>query len=363
MSPAILIPINPLNQPKIKPINERSVNWYLKPLLKWLDEEWEIFRFRLYRLIRDEAKRVDKKEKEISEIVEFEGKERLAILVMMDQSIGVIKSELAKRAKEQTKIAKRDSSNRIGHKADDLEVLLSQEGLEQIVENFDSQKEQFEETTGSLRKRIDRILQIRYGSPEVLSNQVSHTLRIEKGVIVARNTEIIENIATSYRLGNTSSERFRERMLERLGIVYRKAFRAGKGTPLSQEDLEFLKVQVAAQEEYLDNLILAVEAERVSQDKISRRVNQRASLFGKRAQALYEAGWLTNLPDDTLVNWVLGIAEHCETCPAYSRNSPYLKSTLPGLPAEGFSVTRCGTNCKCRLEMNELSTAELDILA
>ena len=91
-----------------------------------------------------------------------------------------------------------------------------------------------------------------------------------------------------------------------------------------------------------------------------KRVEQRARLYGGRVGAMYEAGWVTNLPDDILLDWKLGLPDHCNTCPIYSSNSPYLKDTLPGFPQEGFGVTECGTNCKCSLGVNELSIDELD---
>ena len=338
------------------PLNERSTRFYVKPATDWLAIEWWKFKLSLNNFVFIKAR-------ELLEEIQFDAPERLLILQMMDETIGLMKEKLRIHITERKKLARKDSSNRIGKKTDDLEVLLSQEGLEEVVSELDAQMDQFESTSRNTKKRIDNVLQARYGNPALLSLQVSHTLRIDKTNLVIDNANKIDEVATSYRLGYITSERFFEKILERLEIGYRRTFRAGKGTSLSESDLEFINNQIISQTEYLDNLVRSSEIEKASSGVVSRRVNQRASLFAKRAAALYEAGWLTNLPDDTLVNWVLGMAEHCETCPAYSRNSPYLKETLPGLPAEGFSVTQCGTNCRCHLEMNELSTAEMEVLA
>ena len=331
-------------------LDEKSVKWYIKPVVLWLGGEWELFKKRLLKQIETIAIRLD-------EAIEFTPSNRLKILDAMDNSIGLMQIELANRIAAQKRLVQVDAGSRLGQ-AGQTTVAISEQDLQQVLTGLDDQVENMETTTSTIRRKVDLTLQARYGSPALLSTEIKRLLRINRDDIRNAAQQQYGTIAESYRVGNITSERFRQRMLERIRVDYRKSFRDGKGIPLTDSDLTFIDTQVSSQEQYIDNLINATEAERLDDKGLTKVVNRRATLFANRSTALYEAGRLTNYPDDTLIDWMLGVAEHCVTCPSYARNSPYLKSTLPGLPAEGFHVTQCGTNCRCQLEVNELSEAE-----
>ena len=338
----------------IHSLNEKSVKWYIKPVVLWLNGEWELFKKRLLKQIEILAIR-------LNEAVEFNPANRLKILDMMNNSIGLMQMELANRIAAQKRLVKVDAGSRLGQ-AGQTTVAISEQDLQQVLTGLDDQVENLDTTTTTIRRKVDLTLQARYGSPALLSTEIKNILRINRDDIRTAAQQQYSTIAESYRVGNITSERFRYRMLERIRVDYRKSFRGGKGVPLTQADIDFIDAQVGSQEQHIDNLINATEAERIDTEEVTRVVNRRATLFANRSTALYEAGRLTNYPDDTLVDWVLGVAEHCVTCPSYARNSPYLKTTLPGLPAEGFHITQCGTNCRCQLEVNELSEAESRVL-
>lgn len=89
-------------------------------------------------------------------------------------------------------------------------------------------------------------------------------------------------------------------------------------------------------------------------DKIRKRLKD----VVKSAYSFMVRGWVAALAPLELVDWVLGIAEHCEDCIALANGSPYAlnyatsiatgRPILPTVPRAWATV--CGGNCQCTLQ-------------
>ena len=244
--------------------------------------------------------------------------------------------------------------------------MLSSTELENVLVDIAGHRENFVTTSQDTRGRVVQLIENFYGTPEDLSTKVENILRIEKEGMMDDTRALIGAEGRKYKNGSISEERFRQETKGLLRSEYTRAYARGKKQAsgagkfdLTSDEVEFVENQVASQMKFFDEFIAQAELQKAAGIE-PKRVEQRARLYGGRVGAMYEAGWVTNLPDDILLDWKLGLPDHCNTCPIYSSNSPYLKDTLPGFPQEGFGVTECGTNCKCSLGVNELSIDELD---
>ena len=337
---------------------ERSRAYYTKPITGWLNEAWFLFK-------RATQKQVITIGNRLEEQVAFGERDKDSIIDKMDKSIGTMQSELADRIARQRQLAKIDAKTKLGQ-SKDLSILLSSTELENVLTDIAGHRENFVTTSQDTRGRIVQLIENFYGTPEDLSTKVENILRIEKEGMMNDTRALIGADAKRYKNGSFSKERFRQEANATLRSEYTRAYARGKKQAsvagkfdLTNDEVDFVENQVAAQMKFFDEFIAQAELQKAAGIE-PKRVEQRARLYGGRVGAMYEAGWVTNLPDDILLDWKLGLPDHCNTCPIYSSNSPYLKDTLPGFPQEGFGITECGTNCKCSLGVNELSIDELD---
>lgn len=82
----------------------------------------------------------------------------------------------------------------------------------------------------------------------------------------------------------------------------------------------------------------------------------RAEYYADSAKAQFYNGMVAGAGKEVEIDWVLGIAEHCEDCIIISSGSPYTWDTLPTTPQAGD--TECLFNCKCHLEIRTARGAE-----
>lgn len=94
------------------------------------------------------------------------------------------------------------------------------------------------------------------------------------------------------------------------------------------------------------------------------QVARRAGLYTPKAESSASWGWVDNHEARQQFNWILGVADHCVSCPILADQSPYYRETLYTMPREG--QTECMGGCKCRIETVEgvasFDPVELDIL-
>lgn len=73
--------------------------------------------------------------------------------------------------------------------------------------------------------------------------------------------------------------------------------------------------------------------------------SKRVEMYARALDGVYAAGQVRGAPDNVIIYWLFGDAEHCPECIYLEANSPFTKQSLPTTPRAGS--TRCLTNCKC----------------
>ncbi len=232
---------------------------------------------------------------------------------------------------------------------------LSKEGMQQVVDSLEWQKGFVDDITKSVVDRVSGITKGRYASSYDLRQHINREFRIDRDKTIARFHTDVEKRAQSVMTGGTNVEQFKAGMRKDIENNYRKLYKEGNGgQPLKKWETDFIRQQADTQNQYLNNFGNYIQQQKDLGRELTGRVSQRAHLYAERGTAMFEAGHLASLPDDVIVDWKMQPAEHCPTCPIYQRGSPYTKETLPGLPGEGFNVTRCGTNCQCIIQVSDL---------
>ncbi|MHC4395622.1 MAG: hypothetical protein ACYS1A_08195 [Planctomycetota bacterium] len=333
---------------------QRKPEYYINPILKWMTAEWKGIKKLIAQVIMDVALGRTPKVEAKTDIFFPEGNQNI-ISQMIEVLIGNMSVEVKEQVGEAKKKANSDARPKLARgTVNVVTTVLSREGLEAVIAGLDFQKDFVDDLNLSTKQRIGRLLQSRYGTASDLRTQVDHTLRISRDGVLDDFHDDVAKIAKKMRDGAITSEKFHDDMMSSIQKQYRKMYREGKGSPLEEWEEEFVRRQAETQRQYLDNFKGYIDRKEIIGEELTSYVDNRAGLYVERGTALYEAGWVSNLPDDVLLNWVLQPAEHCSTCPVYAANSPYTKNSLPGFPGEGFDLTECGTNCKCILEVSDL---------
>lgn len=246
-----------------------------------------------------------------------------------------------------------------GKPANRVQVMLSKEGMEEVVNGLKFQADFVDDLEKSTRKRVGQLMKGRYGDTASFRKQVNREFRIDRDATLADFHRAVREHAESMKAGRITPASFQARMEKTIHTHYTKLYRDGKGSPLEAWEKEFVKQQADSQSKYLGNFGNYITQQQGMGKELTGRITQRAALYAERGTSLFEAGHVSSFPDDILMDWLLQPAEHCPTCPRYAGNSPYTKETLPGYPGEGFHLTKCGTNCRCILRPSDLYVTEL----
>ncbi len=341
-------------------------NKYIRPILRYMTAEWKKVKELIVDMIVGMASKSASKTESILLIeaefggVFFKPQDVEAIRANMDHIMGQYKAgvldqlgtHLANARASTVPIVKIGTSKLTS-------VALSREGIKEIVDNFTFQEDFVDKLTLDTVTRVERLTASRYTSLTDLRGNLNREFRIDRDNGILSFRQDVDKLANRVRSGRLSSGDFQIQMGKDIEDHYRKLYRAGKGGALEAWEEEFVRRQAQGQMKYLDNFGNYIEVQKGIGNELTSRINQRASLYAERGSAIYEAGFVASLPDDVLLDWVLQPAEHCPTCPIYAANSPYTKGTLPGFPGEGFHITICGTNCKCKLRISDLFVIEL----
>lgn len=339
---------------------------FIRPILRYMTIEWKKIKELIVDMVVDRASKTTRKvesilliEQEIGGVF-FKPEDVEAIRANLDHIMAQYKagvlvqlgSHLADARASTVPIVKRGTKGLTS-------VALSREGIQEIVDSFTFQEDFVDKLVLDTVTRVERLTASRYTSLTDLRGNLNREFRIDRdrGILSFRNAT--EDLASRVRSGKITSGEFQKLMGNEIEDHYRKLYRIGKGRDLEEWEEAFIRRQANGQMRYLDNFANYIEVQKGIGNELTGRVTQRSLLYAERGTAIYEAGYVASLPDDVLLDWVLQPAEHCPTCPIYASNSPYTKGTLPGYPGEGFHITVCGTNCKCKLRISELYVVEL----
>ena len=89
-------------------------------------------------------------------------------------------------------------------------------------------------------------------------------------------------------------------------------------------------------------------------------LEKRVSMYAQTLDGIEGNAWVEDQGDRVVIDWVLGVAEHCPDCLILAANSPYTKLSLPTTPRAGS--TKCLSNCRCSLRRKR-SLASKDVMS
>jgi hypothetical protein len=141
--------------------------------------------------------------------------------------------------------------------------------------------------------------------------------------------------------GAVSPKEFEKQVRPLVSQNFRQAFELGRGGKATEGDEEWLKRAVDSEVGYARDLAGQVaKGSDITPDV-------RANRYAAALDGVSWNGKVESMPDDTVIHWRLGQAEHCDSCILLAAHSPYDKWSLPTTPRAGD--TDCRMNCKCKL--------------
>jgi hypothetical protein len=186
--------------------------------------------------------------------------------------------------------------------------------------------------------------------------RVEKTLRLveeERGVVILEGkVPKTDKTKTSYYTsflsllqdvdnGELTPSQFTKQARPLIAENFKNAYREGLGRDPDEGDEEWIRRAVEEEVGHASDL-----AQKVADGEVQNLEN-RAAHYAGSLDGVNWNGQVEGMPDDVVIHWKLGKAEHCDDCILLAQHSPYSKFTLPTTPRAGD--TDCRTNCKCRL--------------
>lgn len=334
--------------------HQRKAAYYINPVIRWMTDEWKRVKLLIVNIVIDSIGGKSLKLEAVEELFVPKVKRR-TMLGAISEVMHSYETGAKERMAEAMAVARRDTlPTLVARQTNAVTIKLSKEGMEEVVAGLTFQKDFIDDLALSVPKRIDRILEGRYGAISDIRDNLNRAFRIDRDKVLADFRDDVGRIANKVVDGRITPAQFQSQMENSIRRNYGKIYREGKGTPLAKWERDFIDRQVESQRQYLTNFKNFMETKQATGQELTGYVNYRADLYAERGTALFETGHVAALPDDVLLTWTLHPAEHCGVCPIFAANSPYAKATLPGYPGEGFHLTPCGVKCVCSLEVSDL---------
>jgi hypothetical protein len=177
----------------------------------------------------------------------------------------------------------------------------------------------------------------------------------------AYNTQL-QGILTKFRGGEITRGQFESQAKDAIRETFQKAYHLGTVRmggyaehTLDPQDLSWLKGARYQEFEYLNRFADALQNETYHVDPV-----QRMEMYADTLESMFWAGQISATADNAVINWNLGVSEHCEDCIALAAGGPYTRKTLPAVPRAGS--TRCLVGCKCHLSVSYEQPPAIDDL-
>ena len=351
--------------------SEKKVENYVAPLVEFMTDEWKSIKIRLADYIvaiasgENPKPLLEAKETEAKDDIWFPiGKQNL-IYQQIDSLLKEYKKDVSSMASDIEVRGKIDANPPGLYDWKDttpIQIKLSREGVEELVKELQWQKDFVDDYKADVKTRVRALTKSRYGSVGEFRQGVNRTFRIDRDRVINSFKVDVQGFADSVIDGKMNVQDFVDNMRQAIDKHYKTAYMQGKGvTSIDEIEEQLINRQVTGQMQYLNRFGEHINTKQVLGKELTSQIRARAGLYAERGSAIFEAGAVSAMPADVLLDWKMNPAEHCTTCPIYASNSPYTKATLPGYPGEGFHLTKCGTNCKCNLMVSDLYVTQRDL--
>jgi len=165
-----------------------------------------------------------------------------------------------------------------------------------------------------------------------------------------------------------STSRFKSEMKFKLHDAYRKAYDLGtQASGIGQEYPGLVTHQGVDEKRFVDNLFSQEQKyfnkflDDIIRGESASKSALRVKNYANAVRSVFEASRTLQLPDNSLIHWVLQSGNPCPECRILHRNSPYTKETLPTTPKSGS--TRCLAFCYCKLRVTKSTPEEVKRIA
>jgi hypothetical protein len=145
-----------------------------------------------------------------------------------------------------------------------------------------------------------------------------------------------------YGKGDITKEEFRAAAKGMFQDYYREAYRLGKvraggAYALNEADLAKIKPLTIDENKFLARWLRDIEKKytELTPEAFDARMQWRGDLYAKALRGVFHEGWIAEVPDKARVRWVLGIAEHCESCLEEADIGWRTADTLTRVPGDG----------------------------
>lgn len=182
------------------------------------------------------------------------------------------------------------------------------------------------------------------------ASQTSNFARAEFDQIQAQFRRKVDGALGRYLDGKIGGEELENEWHTAIAKGYPRAYQLGArewSARVDDEDRAYIARAVRSEAEYASRFVRQLESGEQSEGGAANRIN----MYTNGLESMRSSGWVQKAPDGAHFNWVLGVAEHCDSCIVLASNSPYPKDRLPCYPRSG--CTLCA--CKCHLEIATVS--------
>lgn len=198
-------------------------------------------------------------------------------------------------------------------------------------------------------------------------------LKLEKDA--SKKLEIlIDKLITDmeYFLGRLKGEsdrvitksKFKEEMKKVLRVAYLDAYKLGTRAAGLVRATDFSFHLGADEKKWLDKVFFSEQKyfEKFLDDVIAGESKTKSKVriknYANALRSVFDSSRMLQLPDDSIIHWVLQSNNPCSDCRLLHRLSPYTRDTLPTTPKSGS--TRCFSNCYCKLRVVEATPSEVN---
>lgn len=158
---------------------------------------------------------------------------------------------------------------------------------------------------------------------------------------------------------------FRKKMKQSLSNAYRKAYFLGtEASGLGQANDKLFKHSSGSEKNWLNSVISQEQKyfNKFLRDLI-RGVSQKQAVirignYANAVRSVYESARILQIPDNSILHWVLQSGNPCPDCRLLHRLSPFTKATLPTTPKAGS--TRCLSYCYCKIRVVKAKPGEVE---
>lgn len=199
------------------------------------------------------------------------------------------------------------------------------------------------DTRGHYEKRLNKQLNLSqsrmFRALKFYQKQKKPTPSQKKHLKKVMTDELVKVYSTAYQFGILST-----------GI---KKVAKGKALELSTEEKRWIKSALREEMKYFNKFFKELVVNK-SRGNAFRRIHS----YLLSSKSIFEAARARTFPPQTIVHWRLHPAEHCPSCLALAKYSPYTVNNLLTTPRAGRTL--CLFNCKCDLRYQKVSLDKMN---